>query len=63
MKMRRATDMTVEEFKAHLRRQMDEVLHFDNYREGQRRATRTQQTYSTKVAMQRGRTSKWGYFG
>jgi len=60
--MRRATDMTVEEFKEHLEQKMDEVLHFDKYRVGQRRITRTQQGY-TRVAMRRGKGGKWGYGG
>ncbi|MEL0287089.1 MAG: hypothetical protein VXA34_00375 [Gammaproteobacteria bacterium] len=60
--MRRATDMTVEEFKEHLEQKMDEVLHFDKYRVGQRRVTRTQQGY-TRAAMRRGKGGKWGYGG
>ena len=40
--MRKAGDMTVEQFKAHLEQKKDEVLHFDKYRVGQRRVTRTQ---------------------
>lgn len=60
--MRKAGDMTVEQFKAHLEQKKDEVLHFDKYRVGQRRVTRTQQGY-TRAAMRRGKGGKWGYGG
>lgn len=62
MKMRKAGDMTVEQFKAHLEQKKDEVLQFDKYRVGQRRVTRTQQGY-TRAAMRRGKGGKWGYGG
>lgn len=60
--MRKIADMTVEQFRAHLEQKKDEVLHFDKYRVGQRRVTRTQQGY-TRAAMKRSRGGKWGYGG
>ena len=66
--LRRAADMTVDEFKEHLKQMNDAVINFDDRKEHgssgwmQRRRTRTQRNY-TRASMRRASGTKWGYTG